>query len=36
MDELIPRHAQPYSAEAEQSVIGSLLLDPAQVPDAVG
>ena len=34
MDELLGRKA-PYSAEAEQAVLGSMLIDPACVPDVV-
>ena len=34
MDELLGRRI-PYSDEAEQSIIGSMLIDPACIPDAV-
>ena len=34
MDELMDRRV-PYSAEAEQSILGSMLIDPACVPDVV-
>lgn len=35
MDELLGRRA-PYSAEAEQAVLGSMLIDPSCIPDVVG
>ncbi|MCD7845412.1 MAG: replicative DNA helicase [Oscillospiraceae bacterium] len=34
MDELLGRRV-PYSAEAEQSVLGAMLIDPACIPDVV-
>ncbi len=34
MDELLGRRA-PYSAEAEQAILGSMLIDPACIPDVV-
>ena len=34
MDELMGRRV-PYSAEAEQSILGSMLIDPACIPDVV-
>ncbi len=35
MDELLGRKA-PYSAEAEQAILGAMLIDPACIPDVVG
>ena len=35
MDELLGRRV-PYSAEAEQAVLGSMLIDPRCIPDVIG
>ena len=35
MDELLGRRA-PYSATAEQAVLGSVLIDPQCIPDVIG
>ena len=35
MDELLGRRV-PYSATAEQSVLGSMLIDPQCIPDVIG
>ena len=35
MDELLGRRA-PYSAEAEQAVLGSMLIDPRCIADVIG
>ncbi len=35
MDELLT-HQAPYSAEAEQAVLGAMLIDPSCIPDVVG
>ncbi len=35
MDELLGRHV-PYSAQAEQAVLGSMLIDPSCVADVIG
>ena len=35
MDELLGRK-MPYSSEAEQSILGSMLIDPACIPDVIG